>query len=74
MYIRSEGGKPQISAGCQSEMIYAYTQGKPVYVVCECGSRGLSPWVTQFSEVFERLDDALNYLEKKYLTSSPPNH
>jgi len=71
MYIRvGEDGTPQISAGSQSEMLYAYSQGKPVYVVCPGGRRQLSPWVTQFSEVFETLPAAFEFLAKRY----PNNH
>jgi len=66
MYIRTdENGTPQISAGSQSEMIYAYSQGKPVYVVCPSGQKGLSPWVTQFSRVFVTLESALDFLSQE---------
>jgi adenylate kinase len=67
MYIREgEDGQPQISAGCQSEMVYAYSKGKPVYVVCSCGKGRLSPFVTQYSEVFETLPKAVEFLEREY--------
>jgi adenylate kinase len=71
MYIRTSEGEPAISAGSQSEMVYAYSQGKPVYVVCAGGGKSLSPWVTQFSEVFETLGEALEYLQSKYLQEKP---
>ncbi len=66
MYIHTESGVPRISAGCQSEMVYGYSRGKPVYVVCDCGRKGLSPWVTQFSEVFETVEEAISFLGDKY--------
>lgn len=67
MFIRTDShGTPQISAGSQSEMLYAYSQGKPVYVVCPGGRRALSPWVTQFSEVFVDLPEAFQFLSSRY--------
>jgi hypothetical protein len=66
MYIRMGPDGPLISAGSQSEMIYAYSLGKPVYVVCAGGRAALSPWVTQFSEVFETLPQALEFLTQSY--------
>jgi adenylate kinase len=66
LYIRTDSdGQPLISAGSQSEMVYAYSHGKEVYVVCAGGRRALSPWVSQFSEVFETLPEALEYLSRK---------
>ena len=67
MFISTtEGGQPRISAGSQSEMLYAYSQGKPVYGICQGGKRKLSPWVTQFSEVLETLDEALAFIRSKH--------
>lgn len=67
MYIRMDDrGNPSISAGCQSEMVYAYSGGKKVYVVFAGGERKLSPWVTQFSEVFTNLNDAFNFILSEY--------
>lgn len=43
MYIKEERSSPKISAGCQSEMIHAYTSGKPVYVIFSGGEKKLSP-------------------------------
>jgi adenylate kinase len=57
-----EDGQPVISAGCQSEMLYAYAQGKPVYVVCSGGPESLSPWVTEFCTVFLTTEEALAFL------------
>ncbi len=67
MHISSfDVGKPRISAGSQSEMIYAYYLGKPVYGVCDEGKDSLSPWVTQFSAIFDTLPDAIDYLVKTH--------
>lgn len=67
MYIRTaEDGGPHISAGCQSEMMYAYSKGKPVYVVCAGGEKKLSPWVTRFSKVFRTLSEAMDFLDNNY--------
>lgn len=63
LYIRTDSdGRPLISAGSQSEMVYAYSHGKQVYVVCAGGRPALSPWVTQFSEVFRTLPEAFEHL------------
>ncbi|MBU7038936.1 MAG: hypothetical protein HXS52_13475 [Theionarchaea archaeon] len=63
IYIKEdEEGDPRVSAGCQSEMLYAYLNGKKVYVVFRGGCRRLSPWITQYSEVFESLDDCLSIM------------
>ena len=58
--------RPYISAGSQSEMIYAYSNGKPVYVTCEGGKEQLSPWITQYSEVFKNLDLTFEFILDKY--------
>lgn len=67
MYIGSEDGIPRISAGCQSEMLYAYSHGIPVYVIFKDGERKLSPWVTEYSELFTDVNKCLAFIEKKYL-------
>lgn len=67
MYIRMDDeGTPLVSAGCQSEMVYAYGSGKKVYVIFAGGEKKLSPWVTQFSEVFTDVDDAFNFIMRKH--------
>lgn len=67
MYISTvKGGKPRISAGSQSEMLYAYAQGKPVYGICRGGKQKLSPWVTEFSEVFETVDEAFEFIRNTH--------
>lgn len=66
MYIlMGEDDQPVISAGCQSEMLYAYAAGKPVYVVCPGGQDSLSPWVTEFCEIYETTEEALAFLKSK---------
>jgi len=68
VYIRTDdNGNPRISAGCQSEVTYAYTHGKEVNVIFKGGERKLSPWVTQFSNVFKTVDDCLKYIQEKYI-------
>jgi len=67
IYIKDENGKPRISAGCQSELTYAYTHGKEVNVIYKGGERKLSPWVTQFSNVFTSVERCLEYVEEKYI-------
>ena len=67
MYIKEERGSSKISAGCQSEMIYAYTNGKPVYVIFSGGAKKLSPWVTQFSAVFKDVKDCLDHIQKTHI-------
>jgi len=68
VYIRTDDeGNPRISAGCQSEVTYAYDHGKEVNVIFKGGEKKLSPWVTQFSNVFETVDDCLKYIQKKYI-------
>ena len=59
--------KPIISAGSQTELLHAYRLGKPVYGICEQDILGLSPFVTEFSDVFKTPDEALEALSKKYL-------
>jgi len=68
VYIRTdEEGSPRISAGCQSEITYAYKHGKEVNVIFKGGERRLSPWITQFSNVFETIDDCLEYIQERYI-------
>lgn len=67
IYIKDEDGKPRISAGCQSELTYAYTHGKEVNVVYKGGERKLSPFVTQFSNVFTSVEECLIYIQEKYI-------
>jgi len=67
IYIKDDNGKPRISAGCQSELTYAYTHGKEVNVIYKGGERKLSPWVTQFSNVFKSIDECLKYIQTKYI-------
>ena len=64
MYIKPMENKPRplISAGSQSEMVYAYSRGKPVYVVYKYGAKHLSPWVTQYATVFRTLQETLNHI------------
>jgi len=67
MYIRADKeGEPRISAGCQSEMIYAYLNAKPVYVVFSGGEKKLSPWITQYSEVFNNVSECLAFILKEH--------
>lgn len=69
MYVRMDDeGNPRISAGCQSEMVYAYGCGKKVYVVFSGGERRLSPWVTQFSKVFTNLSDSFDFIVREHHT------
>lgn len=58
--------QPHYSAGCQTELTYAHSIGKEVYVICELPSK-LSPWVTNFCTVKPFLDtrEAMEYLEKQ---------
>ena len=68
VYIRTdEEGSPRISAGCQSEITYAYKHRKEVNVIFKGGERRLSPWITQFSNVFETIDDCLEYIQERYI-------
>jgi len=68
VYIRTDDeGNPRISAGCQSEINYAYAHGKEVNVIYKGGERKLSPWVTQFSNVFETIENCLEYIQEKYI-------
>lgn len=63
MYITMDDeGNPRISAGCQTEMVYAYSSGKKVYVIFAGGERKLSPFVTQFSKAFTNVDDAFEFI------------
>lgn len=62
-----EKGSPRISAGCQSEITYAYKHGKEVNVIFKGGERRLSPWITQFSNVFKTIDDCLKYIQERYI-------
>ena len=64
MYIKSMEKKPRplISAGSQSEMVYAYSRGKPVYVIYKYGPKYLSPWITQYAKVFHTLQECLSYI------------
>ena len=68
MYIKSMEKKrrPLISAGSQSEMVYAYSRGKPVYVIYEHGAKHLSPWVTQYAKVFRTLQECLSHIQGEY--------
>jgi adenylate kinase len=67
MYIRMDDeGNPLISAGCQSEMVYAYGSGKEVYVIFAGGERRLSPWVTQFSKAFTNLGEAFDFIMREH--------
>ena len=68
MYIRTDNeSNPMISAGCQSELKYAYEHGKEINVIYSGGERRLSPWVTQFSNVFRGIDECLEYIKKNYI-------
>ena len=68
LYIRTDDkGQPRISAGCQSELTYAYTHGKEVNVIYKGGEKKLSPWITTFSNVFETINECLNYIREKYI-------
>lgn len=67
IFIRAdENGSPLISAGCQSELRYAYETGKEVFGIFSGDKNKLSPWVTQFSAVFSRVDVAKKYVLEKY--------
>lgn len=59
-----EHGSPRISAGSQSEIFYAYSNGKAVYIVFPGDPRKLSPWVTEFApgRVFATVDDCIREL------------
>ena len=58
--------QPHYSPGCQTELTYAHSIGKDVYVICELPNK-LSPWVTNFCTVkpFLNTREAMEYLEKK---------
>lgn len=58
--------QPHYSPGCQTELTYAHSIGKEVYVICELPNR-LSPWVTNFCTVkpFPNTHEAMEYLEKQ---------
>jgi len=72
MYIRAdERGEPRISAGCQSEMIYAYTTGKKVYAIFPGGEKRLSPWITQFSKAFRNVEDASKFILREHKRGDP---
>lgn len=62
IYIKEDNGVPRISAGCQSELVHAYENGKPVYVIYRGGESKLSPWVTQYSKLFETAEACLDFL------------
>jgi len=67
IYIRAEeDGSPGISAGCQSELDYAYHTGKAVFGIFSGDTKKLSPWVTKFSRVFSTVDDAKEYVLETY--------
>jgi adenylate kinase len=69
MYIRpDEGGEPDISAGCVSEMIYARFHGKPVYVVFPGDHELLSPFVKQFSRSFADTESLLGHVSGKHVS------
>jgi len=75
IYIRKDDKEnPSISAGCQSEMVYAYSGGKKIYVLFAGGKRKLSPWVTQFSKVFTNLEDAFKFVLSEYKTKKEAQH
>jgi adenylate kinase len=65
MHIREHDGNPQVSAGCQSELIHGYQNGKPIYVIYRGGERKLSPFVTQYSKLFLNVDNCLDFLINK---------
>ena len=67
IYIRSDAeGTPLISAGCHSELDYAYGSGKPVFGIFGGDKSKLSPWVTKFSEIFTSVDDAREYVLERF--------
>ena len=57
---------PVISAGCQSELDYTYHSGKDVVVIFSGDTKKLSPWVTEFSAIFSKVDDAKEYVLQTY--------
>lgn len=58
--------QPHYSAGCQTELTYAHSIGKEIYVICELPNR-LSPWVTNFCTVkpFLNTREAMKFLKEK---------
>lgn len=67
VYIKEENGKPRISAGCQTELVFAYSHGKPVYVIYKGAEKKLSPWVTEFSRTFKTTKNCLEFINEEYL-------
>jgi len=68
IYIKVEpdGETPRISAGCQAELSHAYDHGKPVYVIFKGRREKLSPFVTEFANVFSTSQDCLKFIKKRY--------
>jgi len=61
-FVLDDKGIPEISAGSQTELSYAFGLTKETYVICEAPG-SLSPWVTKHAtKVFTTVDDAENYL------------
>ena len=60
-----EDGTGRISAGSQSEIVYAFHRGKPVYIIFPGNSAKLSPWVTEHARrVFSGADGCLAELAR----------
>jgi len=63
--MNPQTGKPEISAGSQSELTYAKLTGKDRFVVWEGARARLSPWVEKHaSELFNNLTALETRLEQ----------
>jgi adenylate kinase len=61
-FVLDEKGVPEISAGSQTELAYAFGLTKETYVICEAPG-ALSPWVTNHAtKVFTSVEDAEAHL------------
>lgn len=62
--------RPRISAGCQTELKYAYNKTKEIFIICK-NIKDLSPWVTRFvpeSNQFSDLEEFFEELkERRYI-------
>ena len=63
-----DGGKrPLVSAGCQTELVHAYSTDKEIYIFFPGEPEDLSPWITGFkpNRIFRSLKEGLEYFRKK---------
>jgi hypothetical protein len=64
-FIPALGGKPQISAGVQTELIHARNCTKETYVIWQA-KVDPSPFIKQYADkIFPDFDSALKYFAKK---------